>query len=247
MVQLVILVKKAEYLGLNTQHSRKKLGMAECACNPSAVEAETGGSLEFTGQPASPNSRTPGSVNNSVSKTDVETDQGRHPVLTNVLCTCVDNCAHPCKHHPFISWTEMCPKFLWVELCGDGGFLFKYSSGADKTAQWVMAFATQVPQPELNSQNLCKGRRREPVPGSWPLTSRSTQSTCTHPFPSTINESKAKSFLNTWQNRETFDSGKCSKPRMAGCQKEEGPCMDLRASSSALSSLLKISEVLYQI
>lgn len=103
MVQLVILVKKAEDLGLNTQHSRKKLGMAECACNPSAVEAETGGSLEFTGQPASPNSRTPGSVNNSVSKTDVETDQGRHPVLTNVLCTCVDNCAHPCKHHPFIS------------------------------------------------------------------------------------------------------------------------------------------------
>lgn len=56
MVQLGILAKKAEDLSLYPQHSRKKPGMAECACNPSAVEAETGGSLEYTGQPASSNS-----------------------------------------------------------------------------------------------------------------------------------------------------------------------------------------------
>lgn len=56
MVQLGILAKKAEDLSLYPQHSRKKPGMAECACNPSAVEAETRGSLEFTGQPASSNS-----------------------------------------------------------------------------------------------------------------------------------------------------------------------------------------------
>lgn len=179
--------------------------MTECACNPSAVEAEKGGSLEFMGQQALPNSWTAGSVNNSVSRTKVESDWGIHPVLTYVLCTGMSNCAHPCKHRPSMIWTEMCPKFLWVEFCGDGGLLFKYSSGADATAQRVMAFATQAPQPELNSQNLWKGGRGGPVPGRWPLTSTSTQSTCTHPFPPTINESKTKSFLHIPQNRETFD------------------------------------------
>lgn len=38
-----ILAKKAEDPSLYPQHSCKKPGMTECACNPSAVEAKTGG------------------------------------------------------------------------------------------------------------------------------------------------------------------------------------------------------------
>lgn len=53
MVQLVkVLAIQAWVPEFDLQHSHKQSSVVKCICNPSTGEAETGGALELTGQPA---------------------------------------------------------------------------------------------------------------------------------------------------------------------------------------------------
>jgi hypothetical protein len=81
------------------------LGMVAWTCNPSAEEAETGGSLRLAGQPGEPSSRASGWVRDLVSKTMVGWEWERHQVSLlgthmhiHVLNVCL--CTHGCLPPP---------------------------------------------------------------------------------------------------------------------------------------------------
>lgn len=84
------------------------LGMVAWTCNPSAEEAETGGSLRLAGQPGEPSSWASGWVRDLVSKTMVGWEWERHQVL--LLGTPMH--IHTCTNRvPVYTWVPPTPPY----------------------------------------------------------------------------------------------------------------------------------------